>query len=275
MLSLNINTIKGRRIISNNFASDIVGIPSQILLSWTSALWTRLPACGMSMESLCWNLSSLPAAPLDNVLPGHLHAGFLSLLGGANRCRGRCRGREGAPPSQELPPSIQHITPPSLLFLPDRCVLARSEAPPWGRHRIHQDPINLVSGFSADILPSTNLYDLGAIFEEEIMKIEFDIKNVIKKNTWLKTTNRKLQNKNSHFLHFLINSKNMHYQGWVSKFSLRTFEKVNQWPDYWILDTFETCLLIGLSKIKHLKSWHSWQLTICIDIIMENIWLVA
>ena len=112
ILSPDINTFKGRRIISNIFASDIVGILHQILLSWTSALWTRLPVCGMSMESLCWNLSSLPAAPLDNVLPGHLHAGFLSLLGGANRCRGRCRGREGAPPSQELPPSIQHITPP-------------------------------------------------------------------------------------------------------------------------------------------------------------------
>ena len=196
ILSLDINTFKGRRIISNIFASDIVGILHQILLSWTSALWTRLPVCGMSMESLCWNLSSLPAAPLDNVLPGHLHAGFLSLLGGANRCRGRCRGREGAPPSQELPPSIQHITPPSppsLLFLPDRCVLARSEAPPWGRHRIHQDPINLVSGFSADILPLNKSIPPGEPYlKKKMMKIEFHKEKVIKKGHGKKTNKSRI-----------------------------------------------------------------------------------
>ena len=71
-----------------------------------------------------------------------------------------------------------------------------------------------------------------------------------------------MQNKKKPFTPFPHQfKKNTLYQGWVSKFSLRTLEKVNQWPDYWILDTFKTCLLIGLSKIKHLKSWHSWQLT--------------
>ena len=80
--------------------------------------------------------------------------------------------------------------------------------------------------------------------------------------TWQKKLQREnCKIKNSPLLHFLINSKDIHYQDeWVS-FQKRTLEKVNQWPNYWILDTFKTCLLIGLSKIKHLKSWLSWQLT--------------
>ena len=112
----------------------------------------------------------------------------------------------------------------------------------------------------------------GAIFEEENDENRISQRKGNKKRTWQK--NQQIENckiKNSPLLHFPINSKDIHYQGWVSKFSLRTLEKANQWPDYWILDTFKTCLLIGLSKNNH-DSHDNWQ---CIDIAMENVCPVA
>ena len=166
------------------------------------------------MESLCWNLSSLPAAPLDNVLPGHLHAGFLSLLGGANRCRGRCRGREGAPPSQELPPSIQHITPPCY----SSPIVVSS---PGLRRRLEvgTGSIKIPSIWSQDsqltYCPQQIYTTRGALLEEE------NDENIIlqrkgnKKKDMVKKT-QQIENckiKNSPLLHFLINSKDIHYQG--------------------------------------------------------------
>ena len=99
----------------------------------------------------------------------------------------------GGSPSLSGATSFHSAHNPSLLFLPDRCVLARSEAPPWGRHRIHQDPINLVSGFSADILPLNKSIPPGEPYlKKKMMKIEFHKEKVIKKGHGKKTNKSRI-----------------------------------------------------------------------------------
>ena len=181
------------------------------------------------------------------------------------------KGVEGAPPSQELPPSIQHITPPCY-----SSPIVVSSPGLKRRLEVGTGSIKIPSIWSQDsqltYCPQQIYTTRGAIFEEENDENRISQRKGNKKRTWQK--NQQIENckiKNSPLLHFLINSKDIHYQGWVSKFSLRTLEKANQWPDYRILDTFKTCLLIGLSKINH-DIHDNWQ---CIDIAMENVCPVA